>query len=173
MTTALLAVHVLMSARLAHSPKARSILSTQISAQSAVLALLFAPTKQSLFLSNHIWIKQYDDIRLQRFSAAAVFVADDWSSAAKAIRSCGFRHTLWWLPPHPRDASATKQWAFAVCTVRSQRYRTSMYLWSFGKYAWYLFRVMSGQQKRLCVFAQPWLYFFLLLSAKTFLIVQN
>ena len=167
MTTALLAVHVLMSARLAQSPKARSILSTPISAQSAVLALLFAPTKQSLFLSNHIWIKQYDDIRLQRFSAAAVFVADDWSSAAEAIRSCGFRHTLWWLPPYALVASATPSWGIrhetvSICrdTVRSQRYRTSRYLWSFGKYAWYLFRVMSGQQKRLCVFAQPWLYFF-------------
>ena len=159
MTTALLAVHVLMSARLAQSPKARSILSTPISAQSAVLALLFAPTKQSLFLSNHIWIKQYDDIRLQRFSAAAVFVADDWSSAAEATRSCGFRHTL--------VASAIPSWCFrhetvSICrdTVRSQRYRTSMYLWSFGKYAWCLFRVMSGQQKRLCENAQPWLYFF-------------
>ena len=162
MTTALLAVHVLMSARLAQSPKARSILSTPISAQSAVLALLFAPTKQSLFLSNHIWIKQYDDIRLQRFSAAAVFVADDWSSAAEAIRSWGFRHTLWWLPPYALVASAIRSWGIrhetvSICrdTVRRHRYRTSMYLWSFGKYAWYLFRVMSGQQKRLCVFAQP------------------
>lgn len=30
-------------------------------------------------------------------------------SVASAIRSGGFRHTLVRLPPHPREASATKQ----------------------------------------------------------------
>lgn len=28
-------------------------------------------------------------------------------SVASAIRFGGFRHTLWWLPPHAREASAT------------------------------------------------------------------
>ena len=55
-------------------------------------------------------------------------------SVASAIPSCGFRHTLLWLPPHHREASATEQ---CTCrdTVRGQRYRTSRYIWSFGKYA--------------------------------------
>lgn len=50
------------------------------------------------------------------------------SRVASAIRFCGFRHTLVRLPPHE---------IVSICrdTVRRQRYRTSMYLWSFGKYA--------------------------------------
>ncbi len=32
-----------------------------------------------------------------------------YARVASAIHSGGFRHTLVWLPPHPREVSATKQ----------------------------------------------------------------
>ena len=46
------AVHVLMSVHQAQSLRARSILSTQMFAQSVVLVQMFALTRQSVFLNR-------------------------------------------------------------------------------------------------------------------------